>query len=250
MEQVKAMLLALRSNYLRDLPSQLDELEELVLDLERTGFETEKSRELYRRIHSLKGSGGTYSLHVLSDICHPFEDLISNLLEHPELFNNGFVEIALQYLDLLRSVQETYQGGQEPGSEIKTALHGLRRQASLTLHSALIVDVSEVVIGMLRDILKASHFRIEVVDDGYIALGRVLSEPFDVIITGLEIKRLNGLALIGAIQKSGVRVSKVKTVLLTSTSLALKNDKPDFILKKDAELKKNLSLVLAEIVSA
>jgi CheY-like chemotaxis protein len=249
MEQVKAMLSALRSNYLRDLPSQLDELEQLVLELERTGFETEGSRELYRRIHSLKGSGGTYSLHVLSDICHPFEDLISNLLEHSDLFNNGFVEIALAYLDLLRKVQATYRDGQEPGSEIKLALQELRRQASLSLHSALVVDVSDVVVGMLRDILKSSHFRVEVLNDGYAALGRILSEPFDVVITGLEIKRLNGLALISAVQRAGTRVGKTKTILLTSTQLKLGADKPDFILKKDAELRKNLNQALAEIVS-
>ena len=94
MKEVKAMLAALRLNYLRDLPSHIDELEELVLELEREGFDLERCRELYRRVHSLKGSGGTYGMHTLSDVCHPFEDCLSNLIEQlfveDQFLTNGF----------------------------------------------------------------------------------------------------------------------------------------------------------------
>ena len=64
MDQVKVMLAALRSNYLRDLPSHIDELEEILLELERDGFDLETCRDLYRQVHSLKGSGGTFGLSV------------------------------------------------------------------------------------------------------------------------------------------------------------------------------------------
>ena len=102
MEQVKVMLAALRSNYLRDLPSHIDELEEVLLELERTGFALETCQDLYRRAHSLKGSGGTYGLHVLSAVCHPFEELLSGLLERPELLRGGFTGTAIKYIDLMR----------------------------------------------------------------------------------------------------------------------------------------------------
>lgn len=243
------MLAALRSNYLRDLPSHIDELEELLLELERDGYDLETCRDLYRRVHSLKGSGGTYGLHVLSDVCHPFEDLLSSLLERSELLRTGFTETALKYIDLLRQVHTTYAIGNEPGAELKQTLHELRQKASKSLHSALIVEGSDVVVGMLKEVLKLQGYRIEVVDDGYLALGRVLAEHFDLVITGLETKRLNGLALISAIQKSGLRTNKTKTILLTATELKSTIDKPDFIIKKDAGLKGKLKTIVTELLT-
>jgi chemotaxis protein histidine kinase CheA len=248
MEQVKVMLAALRSNYLRDLPSHIDELEELLLELERNGFDLETCRDLYRRVHSLKGSGGTYGLHVLSDVCHPFEDLLSALLERPELLRLGFTETALKYVDLMRQVHTTYANGNEPGAEVKQTLQELRQKATKTSHSALIVEGSDVVVGMLKEILKSEGYRIEVVNDGYLALGRLLAEHFDLLVTGLETKRLNGLALISAVQKSGPRNSKTKTILLTATQLKLAGESPDFIIKKDAALKGKFKEIIAELV--
>lgn len=242
------MLAALRGNYLRDLPSHIDELEELLLGLEREGYDLEICRDLYRRAHSLKGSGGTYGLHVLSDVCHPFEDLLSSLLEHPELLHSGFTEAALKYVDLMRQVHATYASGNEPGAEIKPILLALRQDGTKTSHSALIVEGSDLVVGMLKEVLQSHGFRIEVVNDGYLALGRLLAEHFDVLVTGLETKRLNGLALIAAVQKSGPRTSKTKTILLTATQLKSNSDTPDFIIKKDAGLKEKFKEVVIELM--
>lgn len=247
MNHVKAILSALRLTYLQDLPSHLDELEQLVLKLESGGFQRELGMELYRQIHSLKGSGGTYGLHVLTNICHPFEDLIAAFLEGAASSGHNFAENALTYLDLLRLAQSTYARGDEPGTEIETALQSLRKKISPTILSALIVDASEVVVAMLSDVLKINNFRCEAANDGYEALGRTLSEQFDVVITGLETKRLNGLALIAAIKKSGIRNAKTKTILITSTQLKMSSDMPDFVLKKDAELKEKLNKILNNV---
>lgn len=246
MDQVKAMLNALRENYLTDFPSHIDELEQLLLELERRGYELEVCRDLYRRVHSLKGSGGTYGLHVLSDICHPFEDLLSHLLENNALLKEHFMEAALLYIDLLRQAHRFYAEGAEPGAEIQLALQNIRQRSTKTSHSALLVESSEVVLGLLKDVLKSHGFRIEVVNDGYLALGRMLAEHFDLLITSLETKRLNGLALISAVQKSGARSHKTKTILLTTTQLKIAGEQPDFILKKDAHLKNKFKEIVVE----
>lgn len=248
MDQVTAMLNALRVNYLKDFPSHIDELEQLLLALERQGYELEICRDLYRHVHSLKGSGGTYGLHVFSDICHPFEDLLSSLLENNALLKESFTETALLYVDLLRQAHSLYADGGEPGAEIHNALQGVRQRSTKTSHSALLVESSEVVLGLLKDVLKVQGFRIEVMNDAYLALGRVLGEHFDLLITGLETKRMTGLALISAVQKSGVRSHKTRTILLTTTQLKIVGVQPDFIIKKDAQLKSKFKEIVAEII--
>ncbi|MBC3873693.1 response regulator [Undibacterium flavidum] len=248
MEKVKALLAELRENYLRDLPNHIDEIEQLVLELERTGFHLNLCQELYREVHSLKGSGGTYGMSLISDICHPLEDLLSQLIEHPQSLQ-GFGGKALAFIDLLRKACFSYTARLEPSVELKSALHILRQSVSSTLYSALIVESSEVVIGILRDILVASGFRVEIVQDGYLALGRMLSEPFDVLITSLEIPRLNGIALISAVQKSGNRGGKSQTILLTTSEHLDDQVHPDYVLHKNSDLKNNFRACLSDVIT-
>ncbi|MBC3882383.1 Hpt domain-containing protein [Undibacterium sp. LX40W] len=247
MDQVKAMLASLRENYLRDLPGHIDEIEQILLELEREGFELSMCRELYRQVHTLKGSGGTYGLDFLSDICHPFEDLLSAIIETPMLTKQGAIELGLKYVDLMRKTCFVYSMDSEPSADLKLNLHALRQTATKNSHSALIVEGSEVVLGMIKDALKDYGCRVEVARDGYAALGRMLSEPFDLLITGLENKRLNGLALISAVQKSGSRSGKTKTILLTTNPLTSNADLPDYVVRKNAELKVHFRQIVDEI---
>ena len=68
------MLLQLRKTFLEDMPEKLDRLESLLLEIEKNGDGGEVFNELYRIVHSLKGSGGTHGLHIITTICHQLED--------------------------------------------------------------------------------------------------------------------------------------------------------------------------------
>ncbi|MBC3936613.1 response regulator [Undibacterium rugosum] len=250
MNKAQAMLDALRVHYLNDLPSQLDELENLILHMDAHSFNLETCRELYRRIHSLKGSGGTYGMHIVSDVCHPFEDLISALIEQPGLLRDRFTPTALEYLDLLRRVIQQYQQQQIPGEEIRAQLSQIRLRTAQCSYSALIVESSDVIISVVRDILIPYRFRVEVVNDGYQALGRILSEPFDLVVTGLETPRLNGLALISAMQKSSPKHRHTQSVLVTASELKHDKELPDAILKKDAHFKESFSQFVHHLIQS
>ncbi|MFZ6754486.1 Hpt domain-containing protein [Undibacterium sp. Dicai25W] len=249
MNKAQAVLDALRSNYLNDLPSHIDDLESLILKLESHGFELEICRDLYRQIHSLKGSGGTYGMHVISDICHPFEDLISGLLEHTESLYQGFVSTALEYIDLLRNVTSQYQQSKTPDEEIRLKLQGLRNRALQNPYSALVIESSDVVVNIIKDVLKMYRFRIEVAKDGYLGLGRILSEPFDLVVTGLETPRMNGMALISAAQRLGGKSKNTKCVLITASQLKQDEDIPDFVLQKDALFRERFNKVVHHLIN-
>jgi CheY-like chemotaxis protein/HPt (histidine-containing phosphotransfer) domain-containing protein len=249
MNHVKAMLTVLRENYLRDLPNQIDDIEQVLLDLERGGFQLDLCRELYRQVHTLKGSGGTFGMSFISDVCHPFEDLLTNLIENPGLLQQGLIETALQYVDLMRKACFSYAANLEPGSELRLSLYALRQRMTKNFYAAIIVESSDVLIGAMRETLTEFGFRIEVVEDGYTALGRLLAEPFDVLITSLENPRLNGTALISAIQNSGSKVARTKTILLTTSDHLNLQAHPDYVLKKNAELKKRFRVCIAEILA-
>jgi CheY-like chemotaxis protein/HPt (histidine-containing phosphotransfer) domain-containing protein len=217
--------------------------------LERNGFQLDLCRELFRQVHTLKGSGGTYGLSFISDVCHPLEDLLTNLIEHPGLLQQGVIETALHYVDLMRKAWFSYSANLEPGSELRLSLYTLRQRMTKNSYAAIIVESSDVLIGAMRETLTEFGFRIEVVEDGYTALGRLLAEHFDVVITSLENPRLNGIALISAIQQSGAKVAKTKTILLTTSDHLNHQTHPDYVLKKNSELKKRFRVCIAEILA-
>ena len=65
-DMMQKMLRQLRATFLDELPERLDRLDNLLLDIEKLGAATgEEFNELYRGVHSIKGSGGTHGLHII-----------------------------------------------------------------------------------------------------------------------------------------------------------------------------------------
>jgi CheY-like chemotaxis protein/HPt (histidine-containing phosphotransfer) domain-containing protein len=242
---VSAMLQKLRVSYLTELPGRLDDIENSIMKLENFGFDEENFNTLFRLVHSLKGSGGTYGMHVISDICHPLEDMLSGLSDFPQKLNKQFIDIALAYVDLLRKIVDDFTKYGDGRYDPTKMLQALRKKAFPEPFSALIVENSPVIIGIIKQNLDVLNARMEVVDDGYVALGRALAVSFDYLITGMEVKRLNGVALIGALRLAQGKTPLTKTILLTANTLTLPSAvKPNHVLLKDSHFQSNLQAVL------
>ncbi len=241
-----SMLQKLRVSYLTELPGRLDDIEQNIMGLEKCGFVEENFNTLYRLVHSLKGSGGTYGMHVITDVCHPLEDMLSELHDLPQKMNKQFIDIALEYVDLLREISDNAALHGECRIDPASRLKILRKKAFPEPFSALIVERSPAIIGILRENLNVLNAKIELMDDGYIALGRALAHPFDYLITSLEVKRLNGIALIGALRLAQGKTTVTKTILLTVNKLTISTAvKPTHVLLKDSHFQSNLQAVLA-----
>lgn len=239
------MLQQLRTNYLNELPTRLNDIELAIMAMEKTGFIAENFNSLFRLVHSLKGSGGTYGIYEITNICHPLEDNLSEILEHPGKLTKAFIDIALAYIDLLRDVVDDYSFNDECRIDIDRRLQELRHKAFPTMRSALIVERSNVIVVLLRDCLKDHHVRAEVVNDGYVALGRALTESFDFVISSMEVHHLNGASIIAALALTKGSHAHTKTILLTSNKASVPTVvKPDFTVVKDAQLHRNISKIL------
>ncbi|MBC3875447.1 Hpt domain-containing protein [Undibacterium flavidum] len=239
------MLQQLRTTYLNELPTRLNDIEHAVMALEKSGFIAEDFNSLFRLVHSLKGSGGTYGIYEITNICHPLEDSLSEILEHPDKLTRAFTDIALAYIDLLRDVVDDYSFNDECQIDIEGRLQELRHKAFPSMRTALIVERSNVLIVLLRECLKDQHVRAEIVNDGYVALGRALTESFDFVISSMEVHRLNGAAIIAALGLAQGKKERTKTILLTTNKANIPSVvKPDFTVVKDAQLHRNISEIL------
>lgn len=246
------MLLQLRNSFLEEIPEKLDRLEQLLIAMEKYGVNCDSFNEFYRIVHSLKGSGGTFGLHIITTLCHQLEDLL-NTTEGGAKYTPALVAISLEYVDLLRMTLEQVQAGNASFPQIEERLNGLRKQLAPKQFTVMIVDNTKLLTQIYLQALAELPIRPVVIGDGYNALLRVLTEPFDLLITTNEISVLNGIALIGALKLSASKNRNIKTILVTANrGIANKKSRitdADYVIVKDAQLAQNLADITKNALS-
>lgn len=251
MDPIQAMLYKLKLGYLAELPERLDEIEQLILQLEQQGMQDAPYHELYRKVHSLKGSGGTYGVHALSAACHPFEDFLSQQQATAAQWDGQhFANVSFAYLDVLRRVMRQLQQQPDQEFDVGPLLAAVRKQESGPRYQALLVENSTVVIKLISRVLHRHKFNVTLQNDGYLALGRVLTENFDLLITAQEVRHLNGSALIAAIKLNPLP-HPCHCILLSANQLQLSPAlQAEHSLVKDDRLSLNLDAILQQMVTA
>lgn len=208
----------LRMNYLAELPDRINELEQRTLDLKRADDFAQQYEELYRKIHSLKGSAGTYGLQIISSICHQLEDTITCIANDSSKVDDSFLDRCIAYLDLMRDVIKETMQGKTSFREIEAALARMRAAATEKHLTALLVESSRVNSALYLGTLKSLPIQFSVVDSGYAALGLLLHSHYDLLITGQETPMLNGFSLIAAMRLNQGLNHDIHAMLLTSSS--------------------------------
>lgn len=236
------LLLELRTSYISDLPAQFDDLEQQVLSFKTPDTFTSDFQELFRKIHSMKGTAGTHGLNIITRICHQFEDQLHIVDGKFERINETLFSNWLKYVDLLRLTLDLINSSDDKFTSVENELDLLRSNIHMGEHSVLVVEDSRSTGKLCYQALNDMPLRISVIDDGFQALELLLHGKFDLLITSMEVKTLNGIGLIAAIKMSKSASKDLKTILLTSKSAIPTCDltKPDYILKKDVNLIQNL----------
>lgn len=251
-EAFQRMLLKLRNLFLNEMSEKLDRLEYLLVSMEKAGSCENLFHESYRIVHSMKGSGGTHGLHIITTICHQLEDLMS-ATEDGAKFTPALITVCLNYVDLLRTVGGQIQAGVENIQQIEERLAELRKQLVQKKFAALIVEPSHLLTGVYLKSLAGLPVRIVAMTDGLQALMRALTEPFDFIITANEIPMLSGVALIGALKLSaGAGKFKARTILITGDKCHINRTHlatdADHVILKDSKLAQNLEEVIRQLL--
>ncbi len=233
----------LRINFQDALAEKFSRLENLLLKMEKQGADTESFNEIYRIVHSLKGAAGSFGLHIITTICHQFEDLLIST-DQGAAFTQKLISCSLKYVDLLATTNEQLHAGNENFMQIEKRLLELRKEVAPEKFTLMLVGNSKSLNSLCLRALSNLPVHIVTIHDGLDALMRALSEQFDLIITDNEIPRLNGAALIGAIRLSNSPNRHIKAIILSSNDIKFSLNQtsvPDYSILKDAKLVQNLT---------
>ncbi len=121
----------------------------------------------------------------------------------------------------------------------------------MTKHSIMIIDDEKIVGDMARLSLEQDGYEVETFLDGRSALDRLEVRPFDVVVTDLKMKGVDGLQVLRTVKK---RHPKTVVIMITAFANldvaieALRDDVHDFFPKpvKLKELKASIERALGK----
>lgn len=237
MSDIENILKQLRDNYLEELPEKIQSIESLILNINKHK-NIDDFHELYRHIHSQKGTAGTHGLPFLSAICHQLEDEFSDVGENLSSLTDAHTKNWLAYIDLFAEASEYLRQGNTDTTELEDKLKVLVTTIRKSTYSCLLVDTKSATLKIITEVLKQHSIHTTIFEDGYEALGRLLVNKYDMLICGLKVSSLSGIGLITAIKTSESINQKIPSVLITSTSFdrTVRVNDPDYIIKKDTSL--------------
>jgi len=220
--QIKIMLEAICRSFLQELPERLDHVESLILDLENS-FDRQQYDELYREVHSLKGSGGTHGIHIISMICHQLEN---NLTGSANDFDADNVVLLLAFVDLLRQAADQCDPGNNNFSDLEQELDRLSGSSQYQESRAiLIAEPSRMMESIYQNAAKDLPVQLTIVNDGLEALQLLLKNQFDCVFVAKELKSLNGFAVVAALRASLTKSAETPVYLVCSS----KEPAPDYL---------------------
>jgi len=250
LESFQLLLNKMRNEFLAEIPERCDTLDELTVQFEKSPDDESLFNELFRQVHSLKGSGGTHGLGIITTLCHQFENLLSYSKAN-KIFNQSQASIALSYIDLLRKIAVISTEMSNPDfTGIESEVYRLTNLHIQQKKSGLIIEGSQMMSSLYLQALDNLSIQLSVNSNGLEALARLIREPFDFVIIGRELKELNGIAMLAALRHSQSRNQNIPAILVSS------NPKEDLqqlsisaIVSKDQALAKNLLTAVNNIIT-
>ncbi|MCG3210444.1 MAG: Sensor histidine kinase RcsC [Anaerolineae bacterium] len=123
------------------------------------------------------------------------------------VLGSGQVVPILRVSDLLKSAERLLAGNGRPTQTVK--------KAGNIQKSILIAEDSITSRTLLKNILESAGYRVRATVDGVDALTALKTEPFDLLISDVEMPRMNGFELTGKIRADN-KFSGLPVVLVTS----------------------------------
>jgi len=249
---VQTLLRQLRESYLAEMDEKLGSIESDLSALERAEGFAEAFERAYRKLHALKSGASAYGLSIICKICYQLEEHFTLFAQDPAQLTRAALDRCVAHIDLMRTAQEKAQQGSEHFNDIEDQLSTLRGTFLGNRFSALIVETSKVNIKLCSEIMKAYPAHVTVMDNGYQALERLLQQKYHLLITGLEVKLLNGLALVAAVRTSSRGNQDMQAILLSSSKLPpfKRNVDPNFIVPRDSQFTGNLARAIETCIAA
>lgn len=243
-DSVADLLEHLREGFLADLPGRINLIEVEVMASKGADIYD----ELFRMVHSLKGSAGSYNFHVITKIAHNMEDVMQALMKQNEFGKSSTIDILLKFIDVLRDSTESLIKTEVVPIDIDERLVSLRTLVFKESINILVVEPSKLYASLIKKSLDKLSVNFTFEEDGLPALNNLLLNKYDLLITSLECPRLNGDALVAALRIVRGMNKNIKVILVSSRAKIKNKNDFDSILNRKAVKDGSLCSIVEKLI--
>ena len=121
-----------RKLFVEEAGEIIQELENALMQLEKNPKESGFMHEIFRHMHSLKGSGAMFGFQQLSNFAHYLESLFDVIRNHPSLINQKIFDLTFRSVDFIKKMlaapdnQDLVPGGKELTATIQSLIASLK----------------------------------------------------------------------------------------------------------------------------
>jgi len=244
---VSELLDELKNNFLEELPSRINLIEDNILSLKNgTSYD-----ELFRLVHSLKGSAGSYNFHDVTKITHHLEDVMLYFARKKILSVESSIDVLLEYIDILQKIITSLLNNETISLNVEFLLSELYIHVFSETFEVLVVEPSRSYSQLIENNLRGLPIQITFTTDGLLALEKLLLKKYSLLITSMETPPLNADALIAALRCTHSVNRDIDALLITSYELSNIQNKSMFlsILEKNIVKDNNLKKVVDKFLT-
>ena len=242
-----------RDTYLRELRTDLEGIENLILGLSTAEGSGARKRKLARDVDSMRGIADRYGLELMVVALHRMTDelAIQGLVDGD---SEKYIDRLLKHKRRLTRLAEAYLANDH---QTLADIHSMYADpaakpgdAPMSLSRVLLVDPSRATLKVCVSVLNAVGVReIATMQDGYEALGRLLKEPFHAVITSLHVPTIDGQSLMPVLRAIPGPNQMTPVILLTASAAALDPAaaRADYIVEKNPNMLQRLKRILSDL---
>ena len=200
-------------------------LDARLLELERAPADSQLVREMFLSAHSVKGAAATMGFAALRSLAHAVEDVLARLRDGGQPIDAPTADALFRAVDCMAELVEGRSPGVARMAEVSAALLAgaggapepapSEPAASSNAGRVLLVEDSATVRMLEQMQLAELGLEVDALGDGRQAVARALEQPYDLVVSGVEIRGLRGLELV-AVLKALPQYQSRPFVLMTS----------------------------------
>lgn len=128
---------SLLKDFFEEAFDMLDRLEQNILILDKDRNNTDAIQEIFRAVHTLKGSAGAVELFDTQKYAHRFEDLLDLIRENKIKVDDKTIDILLKGIDILKELINGASEEKEYSGNIEEEIKNLENFKNLKLSGAI-----------------------------------------------------------------------------------------------------------------
>lgn len=133
---------SLLKDFFEEAFDMLDRLEQNILILDKDRNNTDAIQEIFRAVHTLKGSAGAVELFDTQKYAHRFEDLLDLIRNNQIKVDDKTIDILLKGIDILKELINGASEEKEYSGNIEEEIKNLENFKNLKLSSAISESVN------------------------------------------------------------------------------------------------------------